>query len=364
MSESSDADEIDGAPETPSTDDAADPSNRFRLGEGIAVEYAGTEGGKIRLTFYAGADTNDMSQIYTEIVSPDFYARHQNERGKVKNRLVKAAPDDVPEDVVRGEFEQLCRRFEEADVVADEDLRSPIVNQLLDETQSVEVHAGDEDATITVQLSRDDGRGLTLSFDASEWVSNDPTAKIREQYYVAYRELIEVTPEEWETLREAWDDRVERVVRDESSDDDETIHALIRELKKRMKVIEEYDKIRNDTKNVLYDRNNNDRADSQIQERHDEVDVLWVQSSVITELLDEMPGTSPDDKGTLASEMIRDGTLLRSRRQFGTDKLSMWAFDAEVFGGRILVGESEDDADDADDGDESDESDDDREVSI
>lgn len=31
--------ELDDRPEAPPTDDAAEPSNRFRLGDGIAVEY-------------------------------------------------------------------------------------------------------------------------------------------------------------------------------------------------------------------------------------------------------------------------------------------------------------------------------------
>ena len=347
--------EINGPTEAPPTDDAADPSNRFRLGDGIAVEYAGQAGGQIRLTFCAGADTNDMREICTQDVEPDFYAA-RTPRGEVKNRLLEAIPDDVSEDVVKGGFEQLCRLFEEADVVEDEDLRSPIVNQILDETQSVEVHAGDDSAQFIVTLSRG-GSPTTLAFDQSQWASDDCGSLVREKYLVAFNELIEVSGEEWQTLRDVWHEKPDRYVRDESSDDDETIHALIRRLKNRMSVIEEYDKLRNDPKNVLYDRDNDDRADSQIQENHGDVDVLWVQSSVITELLDEMPGAAPADKGNLASEMIRDGTLLRSRRQFGGDKLSAWAFDAEVFGGRILVGEDDED-------DESDESDDDRKVSI
>lgn len=347
--------EIDDPPGALLTDDAAEPSNRFRLGDGIAVEYAGKEGGQIRLTFYAGADTNDMRAICTQDVEPDFYAA-RTPRGEVRNELLRAIPDDVSEDVVRGGFEELCRVFEELDVVEDEDLRSPIVNQILDETQSVEVHAGDDSAQFIVTLSRG-GSPTTLAFDQSQWASDDCGGLVREKYLVAFNELIEVSGEEWKTLRDVWHEQPDRIVRDESSDADETIYDLIRRLKNRVNVIEEYDKLRNDPKNALYDRDNSlNGGDSKIQEKYGDADVLWVQPAVITELLEEIPGASPDNKSNLASTMIRGGTLLRSRRQFGNDNYPAWAFDAEKFGGRILVGEGDENG-------ESDE-DDDREVSI
>lgn len=333
-----------------------DEPRRFRLGDGIVVEYQGIEGGRIRLTFYAGAHTNDMRAICTHDVEPDFYAA-RTPRGEVRNDLLRSIPDGVSEDVVRGGFEELCRDFEELDVVEDEDLRSPTVNQLLDETEAVEVHAGDDSARFIVTLSRGCST-TTLEFDQSQWASDDCGSSVREQYLVAFNELIEVSEEEWRTLRDVWHEKPDRIVRDESSDDDETIHALIRRLKNRMNVIEEYDKLRNDTKNALYDRDNSlNGGDSTIQEEHGDADVLWIQPAVITELLEEIPGATPENKSNLASSMIRDGTLLRSRRQFGNDNYPAWAFDAEKFGGRILVGEGDED-------DGNDESDDDREVSI
>ena len=335
--------------------DGSEPG-RFRLGDGIVVEYQAIKGGQIRLTFSAGGGTNDMREICTQDVEPDFYAE-RTPRGTVRNELLRSVPDDVSENVVKGGFDQLCRIFEEADVVEDEDLRSPTVNQLLGETEAVEVHAGDDSAQFIVTLSRG-GSTTTLEFDQSQWASDDCGSSVREQYLVAFNELIEVSEEEWRTLRDVWHEQPDRIVRDESSDDDETIHDLIRRLKNRVSVIEEYGKLRNDTKNALYDRDNSlNGGDSTIQEEYGDADVLWIQPAVITELLDEIPGASPENKSNLASTMIRDGTLLRSRRQFGNDNHPAWAFDAEQFGGRVLLGEGDED-------DESDGEDDDREVSI
>lgn len=138
------------------SDGAGSDPDLSRLGDGIAVDYQAIGGGRLRLTFYAGADSANLRAICPEETVPDFYDRPENERGRVKNRLLDAIDehcDDVSKEVVRGGYEELCREFEEADVVEDEDLRSPIVNQLLRETDCVEMHASDENATITVQLS-------------------------------------------------------------------------------------------------------------------------------------------------------------------------------------------------------------------
>lgn len=344
----------------PNSDGAGSDPDLSRLGDGIAVDYQAIGGGRLRLTFYAGADSADLREICTEETVPDFYDRPENERGRVKNRLLDAIDehcDDVSKEVVRGGYEELCREFEEADVVEDEDLRSPIVNQLLRETECVEMHASDENATITVQLSRVGGPSLSIDFDEVDWTSSDCGDKIRQQYYVAHQELIDVAPEEWETLRDVWNDQIERVVRDEGSEDDETAHELIRRLSNRIKVTEEYDELQNDPKIALYDRENNDRADSEIQEEHGDVDVLWVQAAAISEVLEEIPEATPDDKPNLARRLISNDTLLRGQKTFGKKRLPVWAFDAEWFGGRTLVGgDVTDDGENEDDGD--------REVSV
>lgn len=269
----------------------AEAANLFRLGDGVAVEYQAIEGGRIRFTFYA--DTADMREIGSKDVSPDFYAKPENERGEVKNAILEAVDehcgDGVSKVVVRGGYEQLCREFENADVVDDEDLRSPIVNRLLAETETVEVHTGDESARFTVELVRDDGATATFTFDQSEWASSDCGAKIREQYLVAHTELIEVTPEEWQTLRDVWNGRIDRTIRDETGEIDEVAHDLVRRLKQRITATEDYEKLRNDTKIALYDPENATRTDQQIREQHGEVDVLWMQASAINEVLEDIP---------------------------------------------------------------------------
>lgn len=279
----------------------------------------------------------------------------------MKNLLLKAIDEhcsDVSEQIVLGGYEELCRTFAEADVEDDEDMRSPIVNQLLRETDRVEMHASDDSATISVSLSRAGGPGLSIDFESSEWTSNDCGAKIREQYHVAHQELIDIEPEEWQMLRDIWNDQIERVVRDEGTEDDETAHELVRRLASRIKVTENYDEIRNDPKIALYDRNNDDREDSEIAERHGDTDVLWVQITTVSEVLDDLPGETPA-KNALARRLIGENTLLRGRKTFGEDRLPVWAFDPEPFGGRALVGEEDDDgeSEDEDEGD-------DREVSV
>lgn len=341
--------------------DEAEP-DLLDLGDGIAADYQVIEGGRLRLTFYANADTADMTEITVVETDPDFYDRPENERGRVKNRLLDAVNehcDGVSDELVLGGYEKLCRTFAEADVEDDADMRSPIVNQLLRETDRVEMHAGDDSATITVSLSRADGPSLSIDFDSAEWTSNDCGAKIREQYHIKHRELIEIEPEEWQTLRDIWNDQIERVVRDEGTEDDETAHELIRRLSTRIKVTEDYDEIHNDPKIALYDRNNDNRNDTEIDEQHGDVDVLWVQTAVISEVLDDLPGSTPP-KNALARRLINDDTLLRGRKGFGKDKLPVWAFDPEPFGGRALVGDGDESDDDSeDDGDGAD-----REVSL
>lgn len=331
--------------------DGSEPGDDlFPIGDGIAADYQAISGGRLRLTFYAGVDTGDRYNICTVETDPDFYAKTENERGRVKNRLLDAIDEhctDISKEVVRGGYEELCRSFEEVDVADDKDLRSPITNKLLRETDSVEMHAGEESATITVHLSRLDGPSLSIDFDEVEWTSPDCGDKIRQQYYVAHQDLIDVSADEWETLRDIWNDQIERVVRDEGTDDDETAHELIRRLSSRVRVTEDYDEIRNDPKIALYDRNNDDRDDSEIQAEHGDVDVFWVQMAVINEVLDEIPEASPKNKGNLARRLISNDTLLRGRKTFGKDDLPVWAFDPESFGGRSLVDDDED-QDDAD----------------
>ena len=331
--------------------DTGDESGLSRLGEGIAVEYSATDGGQLRLTFYADADTADMRQIATHEASADFYDRPENERGQVKNVLMEAIDehcgDDVSKPIVRAGYEELCQQFQEQAVIDDEDRWSPIVRRLYDETDSVTMYASGDRGTITVRLSNDDGHGPVLEFDQTEWIGMGGGEKIREQYLVSHAELIEVTPGEWETLRDIWHDEIERFVSEETDGDDEIAHEVVRRLSQRINVVEDYDQLRNDTKNALYDRENAERDDAEIQSEHGAVDVLWVQASAITEILDEIPGRSADEgaKSALARHMIERGTLLRGRKTFGRDRLPVWAFDPEPFGGRDLLGADGEDED-------------------
>lgn len=51
------------------------PARLEALGDGIGADYEVIEGGRLRLTFYADADTADPTEIGVVGTDPDFYDR-------------------------------------------------------------------------------------------------------------------------------------------------------------------------------------------------------------------------------------------------------------------------------------------------
>lgn len=322
------------------------------LTQTIAASYCGQNGG-IKLDFHHCRPeyTDGYNDIWGKTVPFNFYD-DRTQRGELKNSLVDQVKNWVGDEVSKAEliagFDRMCSLFE--DVISDEELRPPMANKLIDETERVIVHIGDEEAQYVIKLETDDGTNVKLKFDNKQWVSDDAAKSLNEQYNIRTQKILGVGKNIWKFVRNAWNERIDHKIENETGESDVIAHELIRLLNARVNVVEDADDLWADPMNALYDADNANRPDTVIWDNHGEVDVLWVQAAAIDEALTDIPGAKPDRscKSPLAALLAEEGTLLRGSKQVGPRgrRVSAWAFDAEVFGGRELIGEGDDDGND------------------
>ena len=312
----------------------------FDLGEGIHVEHLGAEGDEIHLSFFGDRD-GKVAELVERRVPSGFYA-DRTAGGELRNRVLEAVEaeygDDVNTTIVSGGIERMYDVYR-TEIVTDEDLQSDAANQLRNETERVVVHAGDGESTATVRFNHN-GHSFEIDFGEAEWMSADCSTKIRNRYWGETGERIEISPEEWEILRDEWDDSVVARVVNEVTHEAEIATELIRLLETWIEPTEDTGRLHADPKNARYDRDNDAHPDAQIRENHDDVDVLWIQTAVINEALNDIPGAKPDRacKVPLAQHLQENGVILRGSKTITGQRIPVWAFDAEVFGGRELLG--------------------------
>lgn len=328
---SSNADDTaDGGADTPEGEN--DDPVVLPVSDGVDVSFRPSEQ-RIVVTFMSHGE-----EIFVDRVGMTFYD-DQTAKGQLKNDVIAQLPDDVDENAFKAGYSKMCVRLAEADMFDSEEFLAEGPADLLKETIAVKKYGAKSEEEVTVTLAPKGGDEIDITFDRGDWTGGSPPTQLREEYWSACDVVLSLRDEDWREIRDAWNDDITTVGADSVSSRDELLHEVIRRIHMRIDPVTSASKLELDEDNALYDPNNETKPRDAVRDEHGKVDVLWIQSGTVREVIDSTPGVSVDNMSSLAKEMLRAGYLLAGSQYFGTKKLPMWCFDAEHFGGRDLIGD-------------------------
>ncbi len=350
------------------TDEMEDAGISWDILDGrVIMDVIPREEGDLRVRFR----DSEGEVLWSSVYERGFW-ESRTKKGEIGNKL--ADNTSFAKATVKEELEIVWTDLTEHADEYENDLVSPTVDQLVENTQAVEVYGG-ESREIHVYVKAQpygtyaDGRvtdgGASvrkLVFENSEWVKSDgdtQTPPIVEKYSNAFYEVLDISWQEWrEDIRPVWEDQQEIMTDDQLSTADRIAMSVVRALRHRLDVHADRSKILNDAWNGWYDPNS----------PHGEV--IWVPGDTLDEALDK------HDKGTeyrsaLSRALKGEGYTLGSRKQttIQGDPVELYPFLPETVGIEDadvdVIGLNEDDEDDdshdGDDGDDSDDADEDNE---
>jgi len=189
----------------------------------------------------------------------------------------------------------------------------PEIQQILDGTQyPVEIHGG-ETTTWHVELDFA-GYERELEFTASEMV-NAGAGALEEKIANKHYELIEIGDEDWEQIRERWQENSEVVNVVETTAEDAIASRVLDKLASAVKPVAEREFMRNDPAASWYDANNGTGYD----DAPASADILWVQDRFLVDQI-EAAGKKLDYKPQLIKRLIDGGEV------YGGNKRVKWGF--------------------------------------
>lgn len=283
------------------TDDITEVVDGYReeIAAGVGLEHEPQPGGKIRLAAYY-QDTPIHSGSYNiKILGSDTL------KGQFINNVVDTLDDkngvdtEAVESELRGWFALMNEldKEEQADKLLTEEVQA-----IIDGTHyPVKVHGG-ETTTWHVTLTY---AGITreLEFTASEMVSGGGAA-LQEKIANDYFELIEIETEDWEAIRDRWQENKEVVGYIEETGEDTIADRVLEYLGHNVTPVGERDKLANSPGAAWYDETN-ETGSSVVP-----VDsaVVWVQNSFLIDQI-EAAGKSPEYKTELVKTLNRRGDI-------------------------------------------------------
>ena len=293
-------------------DEMEDAGVSWNILEGrVTMDVIPREDGDLRVRF---RDKDD------EVLWSSFYERgfweSRTKKGEIGNKLGENT--SFAKSTVKEALEAVWTDLTEDAAEYENTLISPSVKDLMQNTQAVEVHGGEETerhvyvkaqpyGDYTGPTQPDGGASIRkLVFSNEEWVKSDgdtQTPPVVSKYSNAFYETLGITWQEWrEDIRPKWKEMQEIISDDQMSTADRIAMSTVRSLRHRLDVHADRDKILNDAWNGWYE------ADSP----HGEV--VWIPGDTLDEALDK------HDKGTeyrsaLSRALKAEGYTLGSRKQ-------------------------------------------------
>lgn len=271
----------------------------FELNDATTLVLAPQEGDD-RIKVRVEQTINDTEETaYSALHAKDFYDVPQK-RKTIANEIAEKAAY-APEDT-KAAFLGWCEEFGATDEGEDRKraMRSPVVNQLLDETEAVKVYGGEE-TLIEVELSHG-GHSGAIEFTPSEWTGR-AAGKLTSAYYNEFFEKVQVTGEDFEELTDEWDEQKEIVSR-ESITGWETVASRVLsglQTQVRRTVHEKKQTIKNDEYGAWFDASESEP-------------IVWVRSTgVVNELEDA--GRGAGEVSQLSAEFKKRSITARSTKK-------------------------------------------------
>jgi hypothetical protein len=323
------------------------------LDDRVTMDVIPREEGDLRVRFR----DDDDEVLWSSYFERGFW-ESRTKKGEVGNKL--ADNTSFAKTTVKEELEAVWTDLTENADEYESNLVSPSVEDLIQNTQAVEVHGGEETERHVyvkakpfgeyVDGAKTDGGASVrkLVFSNEEWVKSDgdtQTPSVVSKYSNAFYETLEITWQEWrEDIRPRWKEMQQIVSDDQMSTADRIAMSVVRALRHRLDAHADRSKILNDAWNGWYD------PDSP----HGEV--VWVPGDTLDEAMDN------HDKGTeyrsaLSRALKAEGYTLGSRKQttIDGDPVELYPFLPETVGIEDtdvdVIGLGDDDDDDGDEAD-------------
>lgn len=318
------------------------------LDDRVTMDVIPREDGDLRVRF---RDSDD-DVLWSSFFERGFWTS-RTKKGEIGNKL--AANTSFAKETVKEELEAVWTDLSENTEEYENSLTSPSVEELIRNTQTVEVHGGEEtERHVYVKAQPfgeyvgpqqpDGGASVRkLVFNNEEWVKSDgdtQTPPVVSKYSNAFYETLEITWQEWrEDIRPRWKEMQEIISDDQMSTADRIAMSVVRSLRHRLDVHADREKILNDAWNGWFEQDS----------PHGEV--VWVPGDTLDEALDK------HDKGTeyrsaLSRSLKAEGYTLGSRRQttIQGDPVELYPFLPETVGIEDIevdiIGLGDDDDDD------------------
>lgn len=295
-------------------------------GGAITLEYEPVSGGKIRLAARADGETLESGEYNRKIFGS------QTLRGQFLNSVTASLDghEDIDADAVRTELNQWFASMHELDREEQrERFLRPEIKQLLDGTQSVEVHGGE--TTTWIVTLRFAGRTRELEFTAGDMVADSGGAlqqKIANEFY----EVIDIDGADWEAIRERWREEQEVVAVVETTGREAVADRLLEYLGDGLMAVDERGKMANDPAACWYDETNATGSDAVPPD----APVVWVQDRFLVDQLDRV-GKKPESKAEVIKTLNRRGDIhgveSDGRKKWGWDRRTkVYPFTPEALG--------------------------------
>ncbi|MFC7044639.1 hypothetical protein ACFQH6_03710 [Halobacteriaceae archaeon GCM10025711] len=300
---------------------------RAEILDSVTVEATGIGGGRVRLVaYYTGGDGEEM--LHADNYPTNFY-EDRTARGSFKNE-VKAALDGYELDPSK--WVEAWQKWTSSLVAAKDDERPNLVpenvRQLADGTEHVHVLTGGDSAVWRVEIS---WRGKTREIELThEDMASDGTKPLKNQLFKAFLNSPEIQQEDWIALRNYWTEIQEEKARETMTEKDRKLESFIETVTSRVTPHESADVLANGREAAWVDWEN----DHGLNGVGSEVAVAWVQSSLVSDILDSMDNAPK--VGELGTELQNRGFTVRGSANLqpaGKDtKGRYWFFDPAALG--------------------------------
>ena len=270
---------------------------------GVEVEYEPIGGGEIRLIAMYGEEVLARGE-YAEAFRGSH--RGRTNRGEFINNVKDSVGsiDGLDAEEIGSAFR---RWFDELAEIAEEEelaFQPDHVRQIINGTQvPVEIHGGEETTWIVTLTYA--GKTTDLEFTAGDMVGGGAGA-LEEKLANYFYELIEIQPEDWETIRDWWHDHSEVVTVVDETGRDAVADRFINRVADAVRPLGELEQIPTDPSGAWYDAEN----DAGYAPAGDGP-VLWVQSRFYADKLEAI-GKQIEYKGQLTKDLIASGALYDS----------------------------------------------------
>lgn len=282
------------------TDPADEVAEQFEeIAAGVELGYEPIGGGELRLRAVYDGDVLARGD-YAEVTRGTH--RGRTNRGEFINNVKETAADvdgldaDDIGTALRKTFEEFIEQAEEEELT----YQAGYVRDIIEGThEPVEIHGGEE-TTWVVELTYA-GKTAELEFSAAEMVGAG-AASLEEKLANYFYQLEDIQPEDWETIRDYWDDHSEVVTVVDETGRDAVTERFVNKVADAVRPLAEVEQMPNDPSGAWYD------ADNEAGLEGTDGPILWVQSRFVSDKIEAI-GKQLEYKPQLTKQLIAEDVL-------------------------------------------------------